>query len=539
MKINFRSDEAGHAKFLQEALSSFNEVDQEFQVFAMGGHILKVERSFKLFSPFLSDIIDSLPLTNNVPNIILPDCSAASLIHLVDILTKGYTKACKDVQAVIDVGKVLGIDVKNMGIDEQNVRSEVTADVDIDLEDGEIEDSEEDYSPMTKKQENISVGTGIKLAPFSKAFMSVPNVLNNNSSSFKCPECSRTFAKKCGLTTHMNTTTKHGKNNVNQIGSIPALKLLAKALRSMPPSKSKKAHPIKKVSKCLPSSSIPSPVATTNTTVLARQDFNIVSCAQMTSQRQMSFPAGMAVNAKGDLLVVDSGKRRVQVFDKERKFKFLFKLGEYKGAVTQDKLAVFPRSGHIVVLELTPKCQVKVFSETGNFLLAFGKEDLKNPRAMTVDNRERVLVVEGRPPSVLIFSKFGSLLRTFPCPGLSGPSSVSVSSQEEIFISDYQLHCVMVYDYSGVVMRRLGGFDVCGRPFGVCLSSSGQVIVADKQEPVMKFTMFSQNGKFLASMRSDLTQENCTEVALASDGCLVVSSKDNHLYFFNYSNCIS
>ena len=252
----------------------------------------------------------------------------------------------------------------------------------------------------------------------------------------------------------------------------------------------------------------------------------------------MSFPAGMAVNAKGDLLVVDSGKRRVQVFDKERKFKFLFKLGEYKGAVTQDKLAVLPRSGHIIVLELAPKCQVKVFSESGKFLLAFGKEGLKNPRAITVDDREKVLVVEGKPPSVLIFTKFGSLLSTFPCPGLRGPSSVSVSSQGEIFISDYLSHRVMVYDYSGGVKRRLGGEDVCRRPFGVCLTSSGQVIVADKQETVMKFTMFSQTGKFLASLRSDLDQENCTDVALASDGRLVVSSKDNHLYFFNFSNCV-
>ena len=115
---------------------------------------------------------------------------------------------------------------------------------------------------------------------------------------------------------------------------------------------------------------------------------------------------------------------------------------------------------------------------------------------------------------------------------------MKVSSHGEIFISDYQSHCVMVYDYSGGEKRRLGGEDVCRRPFGVCLTSSGQVIVADKQENVMKFTMFSQTGKFLASMRSDLISAICTGVVLASDGCLVVSSKDNHLYFFNYSNCV-
>jgi len=540
MNINFRSDEAGHAKLLLEALRSFNEIDHEFHVFPMDGHILKVQRSFKLFSPFLGEIIDSLPLTNDVPNIILPDCSATSICHLVDLLTKGCTKPCEDVQAVIDVGKVLNIDVKNLVVDDQTILSKVINGED-ELEDGEIKDIEEDYLPLVETQEHKRVVAEIKIAQFSTAFISVPNVMNNNlyfeHPEFECPECNRSFAKKSGLITHMKTTTKHGQNKPmkrtskhgqntpNQDVSIPS---------------SKAAFPIKKLSK-LPSSSTSSTVATTNPTVLAKEDFyfhyNIVAWSKMTSQVPFFLPAGMAVNAKGDLLVVDSGKCRVQVFDKERNFKFVFNMGvKHEGKVTQDKLAVCPRTGDIVVLELFPKCQLKLFSEKGKCLLVFGKEGLKNPRAIAVDNREKILVVEGKPPSVLIFSKFGSLLSTFSCSGLLDPSSVAVSSQGEIFISDYQTHCVMVYDYSGGVRRRLGGKDVCRRPFGVCLTSSGHVIVADKQGSVMKFTLFGQTGKFLASMRSSLISVICTDMVQASDGCLVVSSKDNHLYFFNYSN---
>ena len=83
MMINFCSFEEERLKLVEKALSWFNESDTRVVKFVVGRDTLKIPRSIKIFSPFLSDLIGSLPVKNDDLIIIIPDCSSTSFKHLV------------------------------------------------------------------------------------------------------------------------------------------------------------------------------------------------------------------------------------------------------------------------------------------------------------------------------------------------------------------------------------------------------------------------------------------------------------------------
>jgi len=245
MMINFCSFEEERLKLVEKAISWFNESDTRVVKFVLGRDTQKIPKSIKIFCQFLSDLLGSLPVGNDDPTIIIPDCSSSSFKHLVDLLTKGYTEACNDMESVVEVAKVLKIDIDNLVADKHSTED--------DLEDGEIVDSsDESLSQEPRAQIDETFGR-IKVAAFSKSFISVPNLIKNNNeegstisnklfstnnnsnielpaiskdSSFQCQVCNRTFSTSSGLKEHMSNTTKHTKvtKNPTKLKPNPTLK---------------------------------------------------------------------------------------------------------------------------------------------------------------------------------------------------------------------------------------------------------------------------------------------------------------------------
>ena len=127
MFINFRSSEAVHANLLQEAFHSFDENKGFFKLIAMDGPIISESQRLKIFSPLLRDIVDSIPLANEVPVIILPDCSSDSITHLINILTQAFTNTSQSgslqrekEQSIRDAADILEIDLKHLVIEKEN-----------------------------------------------------------------------------------------------------------------------------------------------------------------------------------------------------------------------------------------------------------------------------------------------------------------------------------------------------------------------------------------------------------------------------------
>jgi len=515
--------EKERSTIIGEALSLFDDSSSGTRgtVFVLGKDSTKLYGSFKILCPFLGDLIDSLPESSSTdPVIIIPDCTFTSFTHLMNVLTKGYTEDCLDVDAVVEVAKALNIDLKNLFTDKPQVLK------DEELEEGEIIDCDQ---TLAKKPNTETCGTDIKIADFSKLFQSVPNVMdmNDNMSSFSCQECDKTFSTKTSFEQHMKMADKHRQRKRN---------LKKEYVKKIPPGKEgklsrKQVRDLRKKIRLEEAGMIASTLemSTRSHSLEPRSTlpWTIESCAEVFPTNSTSSPAGLAVSRNGDIFVLDSMNSWIQVFSPDHRPLFSIYLGP--GKVTLDKIAVCPYSQFIVILETLPQAQMKIFSQSGpsagKLMKVIVNDQLQNPRAVTVDIQNRILVVDARVLAIFVFNHSGDLLNRISCHGLKYPSSVE-SVGEEILVSDYHDHCVKVYDHQGTLMRRLGGQGICSRPFRVIMTSSGQVLVADRQDKLLKLTVFSLDGQLLGTIKTNMNQLEVKDVARVVDGSLVVSWRD-------------
>nr|NVI69970.1 brain tumor [Cucujiformia] len=111
---------------------------------------------------------------------------------------------------------------------------------------------------------------------------------------------------------------------------------------------------------------------------------------------QFTEPSGVAVNAQNDIIVADTNNHRIQIFDKEGRFKFQFgECGKRDGQLLYpNRVAVVRTSGDIIVTERSPTHQIQIYNQYGQFVRKFGANILQHPRGVTVDNKGRIVVVE-------------------------------------------------------------------------------------------------------------------------------------------------
>lgn len=251
---------------------------------------------------------------------------------------------------------------------------------------------------------------------------------------------------------------------------------------------------------------------------------------------QFTEPSGVAVNAQNDIIVADTNNHRIQIFDKEGRFKFQFgECGKRDGQLLYpNRVAVVRTSGDIIVTERSPTHQIQIYNQYGQFVRKFGANILQHPRGVTVDFKGRIIVVECKVMRVIIFDQVGSILQKFGCSKhLEFPNGVVVNDKQEIFISDNRAHCVKVFNYEGVFLRQIGGEGLTNYPIGVCINHNGEILVADNHNN-FNITVFTQEGQLINALESKVKHAQCFDVALMDDGSVVLASKDYRLYVYRY-----
>ena len=88
---------------------------------------------------------------------------------------------------------------------------------------------------------------------------------------------------------------------------------------------------------------------------------------------QLNQPYGVACNSRSDILVVEYGNHRVQVFDKAGKFLFKFgSKGNGNGQFSNPSGVVVDQRNNQIVVADTGNHRIQVFDEKGVFIRAFG-----------------------------------------------------------------------------------------------------------------------------------------------------------------------
>ncbi|QOJ20952.1 MAG: 6-bladed beta-propeller [Gammaproteobacteria bacterium] len=187
-----------------------------------------------------------------------------------------------------------------------------------------------------------------------------------------------------------------------------------------------------------------------------------------TGPGQFNGPTDLAEAPNGDLYIGDYHNNRIQVFDKNLKFKFEFgKLGDGEGELFSPMGPTFDPKYERLYVSDTGNLRISVFDAKGNFLFTFGRR--------------------ARP------GEWGN--GTF-----LQPFDVAVSPTGEVYVTDPALQLVQKFSSDGKFIKQWGGWGTKPGQFykckGIDIGSDGKVYVIDFGNH--RGQVFDSDGNFLA-----------------------------------------
>ena len=179
------------------------------------------------------------------------------------------------------------------------------------------------------------------------------------------------------------------------------------------------------------------------------------------------WPAGMALDSRGNVYVTDEWLNRVSIFDSQGNFQDMWgsqgtNEGQFQGpsgiAVGQDdELYVVDSRNH----------RVQKFSKNGGFLAQWGglgaaAGQLDSPWGITVDHQGDVYVADHKNHRVQKFSPDGRPMAKFGSYGtgrgqLNRPSDVAVDPDGDVYACDWANHRVQVFGPDGRFVTSFRG----------------------------------------------------------------------------------
>jgi len=218
-------------------------------------------------------------------------------------------------------------------------------------------------------------------------------------------------------------------------------------------------------------------------------------------------PSGLTVDRYGRLLVADTHFYRVLVYDKDGKI--LFQLGDgvqgtAPGQFNYPTDVVIDKAGNFYVSEYGENDRIQVFSPDGKWLRQWGGHgydpgEFLRPRAMAIDDQDRIYVADSTNNRIQVFDTQGKLLRLWGEAGdaagqLSYPFDLAIGPDKCLYVVEFGNHRVQKFTLDG---KSLGTWGEAGRgpgqlfnPWALAVDSQGAVSVIDSNNHrVQRFRM--------------------------------------------------
>ena len=232
----------------------------------------------------------------------------------------------------------------------------------------------------------------------------------------------------------------------------------------------------------------------------------------------------------GSVFVSDFDNSQIHVFDVERKHVKTFgQCGKEERQLNHPQGIDVSTIGEVYVANSHNHC-VNVFREDGTFIRTIGQGKLLYPRDVLVHSNGLVYVTDWGNHCIAVFSQEGKLVRTFGSHGrgkgeFKYPLCVAVSPEDHhLYITDSNNHRVQVFTLEGRYVREFGADQLKG-PFGLTVTSDGNVLVADRVNN--RVAVFDKKGKLVCS----IAVEYPTGLAIDSRGHLLVTSDSECVHY--------
>ena len=251
------------------------------------------------------------------------------------------------------------------------------------------------------------------------------------------------------------------------------------------------------------------------------------------------FPWGVAVNARDEIAVTESGNHRVHIFNSDGKYLRSFgREGNKAGELRHPGGITFHKNGNIFVAE-SGNHRIQTFSGEGEYVGMFGgygslDSQLYNPWGLSLDSDGNIIVADAGNKLIKIFSPDGKFLRKIGGPGSFSLPAHCVQCDRYLIVSDYNEHCIKVFNYNGNFQYKFGkqggGDGEFNEPCYLSVNKSGHLMVCD--EGNNRIQIFQLNGNFVGKFGTkgiNLGELSFPQsVAVLSNGRIVVSEGGNH-----------
>jgi hypothetical protein len=221
---------------------------------------------------------------------------------------------------------------------------------------------------------------------------------------------------------------------------------------------------------------------------------------------QFEHLADVAVDAKGDLWVLDQGNSRVEEFNQVGEYLRQFgSQGSGNGQLrSPDGLAV-DSEGDVWVLD-TGNERVEEFTENGEFVRTVGAGMIGSAEGIAVDHHGDVWVSATYQGRLLVFNKNGEYLKAVGSHGseagqLGEPEGIAVDSNGDVWVTDWANNRVEELNEAGAYVRQFGtagsGSGEISHPYGIA-ANNGHVFVGEIGNH--RLQEFNEEGGFLSQL---------------------------------------
>ena len=287
---------------------------------------------------------------------------------------------------------------------------------------------------------------------------------------------------------------------------------------------------------------IPSPVDDSSADVIPDDALTVIG-APGSGEGEFNEPAGITIDADGNLYVVDRLNHRVQKFDADGQFVAMVgeegsDFGQFHDPTTDDPAfstdgpwgVGTDADGNVYIAD-TWSHRVQIFSSDLEFLRVLG-EDLFGPRDITFDGDGDLLLVDTGNHRLREYAADGGLKTSFGSKGgdegqFNEPSSITVSPSGDIYVADFWNQRIQHFDadfryVDEIDVPSWGSQGITDRAYIVVLAD-GTVIATDPGNG--RFLVFDPSGTEVAVWKfsTDVGTSRPTGIAVDGLGRLYVS----------------
>ncbi len=229
-----------------------------------------------------------------------------------------------------------------------------------------------------------------------------------------------------------------------------------------------------------------------------------------TGNGQFAHPAGSAVDANGNIWVVDENNKRVEKFSEAGTYLSSFgSAGTGNGQFGRPTdIAVDPK-GNLWVAD-AGNSRIEEFNEKGEFLKAIGSYGTGNlqfngPESLAIDSKGNIWVGDTYNARLEELNEKGEFVRTVGTRGsgqgqLVEPTGIAIGPGGNVWVADWGNQRIEEYSETGSFVRQFGsegaGNGQFKRPDVIDVDSKGNVWVGDQNNG--RIQEFNQSGEYVA-----------------------------------------